>query len=99
VLGTRVLGIGLDALEVGLGAGALDLELGHEDGHFAACTLGEYDRPLRRQEVEARQVLDVRLVEEDVAGELAAADVFEQPLATRFELRRRGAGRDHSRDQ
>ena len=42
---------------------------------------GERDRPLGRQEAEAREVLDVVLAEEHVAGEVVAADVLQERLA------------------
>jgi hypothetical protein len=67
VLGAGVLGVRLDPLEVGLGARALDLELGDEDGEVAGRALGQGDRPLGGEEVEAREVPDVVLVEEDDA--------------------------------
>ena len=50
---------------------ALDLELGHERPPGSpAASRDETDRPLGREEAEAREVLDV-LVESDVAGQLA----------------------------
>ena len=54
-----------------LGAHALDLELGHEHGHLTRGVRDERDRPLGREEAEAREVLDVVLVEEHVAGQPA----------------------------
>ena len=72
MLDARVLRIGLDALELGLGANALDLELGTKTAISPDALCDEGDRPLGRQEAEAREVLDVVLAEEHVAGELAA---------------------------
>ena len=72
MLGARVLRVRLDPLERRLGAHPLDLELGDEDGHLARGVCDECDRPLGRQEAEAREVLDVGLVEEHVAGQRVA---------------------------
>jgi hypothetical protein len=80
--GPRVLGIELDPLELGLGAHPLDLELGNEDGHVSRDVCGERDRPLGREEAEAREVLDVVLAEEHVARERVAPDVLEERLAS-----------------
>ena len=45
---TRVLGVRLDPLEVGLGADALDLELGHEDGQVAGAVAVRAGRSVER---------------------------------------------------
>ena len=92
MLDSRVLGVGLDALEGRLGAHPLDLELGDEHDRLAGGALGEHDRPLGREEAEAREVLDVVLVEEDVAAEPVAAHVLEEPAAPLCQLARRDAG-------
>ena len=89
----RILGIGLHALEGGLGADAPHLELGHEHGRLPRGARDEGDRPLRGEEAEAREVLDVLLVEEDVAGEPTARDVLQEPLAPLLELGGGDAGR------
>src|SRR4029079_10513769 len=57
VLGPRVLGIGLDACEGGLGARALHLELRHEHPRLAADGLGVHHRTLIREAPEAGEVL------------------------------------------
>ena len=54
---------------VGLGAHALDLELGDEDREAARGVDRDADGTLGGEEVEAREVLDVAVVEEDAAGE------------------------------
>jgi hypothetical protein len=82
VLASRVLGVRLDPVEVGLGARARDLELGDKDQCVAAHALCEDDRALVRQEPEPREVLDVRGVEEHVAGRAELADLIKQPSAT-----------------
>ena len=56
-----------------------------------AALCGEDDGPLRREEAEGREVLDVVLIEEDVAREACAPHLLEQPLATRLQLFRRDA--------
>ena len=86
VLDPRVLRIGLDPREGGLGARALDLELRHEHRRLAADALGVDHRPLVREEPEAGEVLDVVGAEEDVAGQAVAPDVLEQPLAPLLQL-------------
>ena len=86
VLEPRVLGVRLDALEAGLLAHPLDLELRHEDRHLAADALREGDRALRGQEPEAGQVLDVGLVEQRVAGAAAGADLLEHARAPLLQL-------------
>src|SRR5581483_8009393 len=73
--------------ELRLGAGALDLELRHEDRRLAADVLGVRDRPLVGQEPEAGEVLDVR-----VAGEPLGANLLAQAPAARFQLVGRNAG-------
>ena len=64
----RVLGVALDAREVGLGADALDLELRHERHQLAGRVGGEGDGPLGGEETPVRQVPDVALVEDHVAA-------------------------------
>ena len=91
VLDARILGVRLDPLERRLGAHALDLELGDEHHHLARRVLREDDRPLRGEEAEAREVLDVVRVEEHVARQPVAPHVLEQPLAPRLQLVRRYA--------
>ena len=86
VLDPRVLRIRLDVLELGLGAHALDFELRHEHRQLPARTLGEDDGALGREEAEAREVADVVLVEEDIAGEALATHVIEQPCAPGLQL-------------
>ena len=81
VLLARVFGIRLDALECRLFPYALDLELGYEDGQIARGVRDDADGTLGGEEVEVREVADVLLVEEDVAGEVVALDVLEQALA------------------
>ncbi len=81
-----VLGVRLDALERRLGAHPLDLELGYEHGHLPRRALREDDRTLRREEAEAREVLDVAGVEEDVARQAFTPHVLEQSLAPRLQL-------------
>ena len=91
MLDPGILGIGLDSLEGRLGAHALDLEFGHERHHVPGGALREDDGSLRREEAEGREVLDVVLIEEDVAREACAPHLLEQPLATRLQLFRRDA--------
>ena len=100
VLGARVLGVRLDALERRLGPDALDLELRDEHDRRAVRALREDDGPFGREKPEPRQIADVVLVEDDVAREAAAADELEEALAARLELgggdpgkRLRGGGR------
>ena len=50
MLGSRVFGIGLDAVEVGLGAHAGDLERRHERGRLPVPALDVRDRTLGREE-------------------------------------------------
>ena len=69
MLDARVLRVRLDALERGLGAHALDLELGDEHRQAARGIHRDADRTLGGEEVEAREVLDVAVVEEDAAGQ------------------------------
>jgi len=95
VLAPRVLGVGLDPLEGGLRADALDLELGDEDHRVAGGAEREDDRPLGGEEPEVREVADVVLVEEDAAREAASAHVLEQPLAPSLELPGRDADGGH----
>ena len=93
MLAPRVLGIRLDALEVGLGADALDLELRHEHHQVAGRVARERHGALRREEAEVRQVADVVLVEDDVPGQVSLGEVAEQPLAPLGELCRGDAVR------
>ena len=86
-------GIRLDALEGALRARPLDLELGDEHGEVTCGVGDDPDRPLRRQEAEAREVADVVLVEEDETGEAMVVDVLEQAPAAGRELRRGNADR------
>jgi hypothetical protein len=92
MLDPRVLGVRLDPLEGRLGAHALDLELGHEDGHLAHRALGEDDGALGREKAEAGEVLDVVRVEQDISREPGVPHVLEQPLTPRLELRRGDSG-------
>src|SRR5262249_7141438 len=64
-----------------------------EDGRLATRGLDEGHGPLGGQKAEAREVLDVLVVEEDVAGELVVSYVLEQALAAPCEL----LGRDPRR--
>src|SRR5581483_6644602 len=98
VLLARVLGVRLDPVEGRLLPGALDLELRDEDRRLALDGLRERDRPLVREEAEPRQVLDVRLVEDDDAGRALAARVVEEPLAPPGELCCGDSGRLHGAD-
>jgi hypothetical protein len=91
MLDPRVLGIRLDLLERRLGQHALDLELGDEREHVSSRTLGEDDGPLRGEEPEAGQVLDVVLIEDDVPAPPLAPDALEHPLAPPLELGDRDA--------
>ena len=86
MLETRVLGVRLDPLEASLLAGARNLELGDEDRRLAGRGLRERDRTLVREEPEAREVLDVRLIEEHVPARAARADLLEQSFAPLLEL-------------
>ena len=86
VLASRVLGIRLDAIEVGLRADTLDLELGHEDDQLAGGAADDRHGAFRGEEAEAREVLDVFLVEEHVAVELLLDDLLEQKLAAHVQL-------------
>ena len=100
VLDTRVLRVRLDPLECGLGPHALDLELGHEDGELARRAHRDADRPLGGEEVEAREVLDVAVVEEHAAGEAHALEEVEQPRTPRLELGGGDAGQElHCREE
>ena len=86
VLGARVLGIRLDAVEAGLGADTGDLELGDERRGLAAEALDVRDGALGREEREARQVLDVALVEDDEPARPVRGDERVQPLPPFAEL-------------
>ncbi len=77
MLEPRVLRIRLDPLEVRLRLHSLDLELRDEHRQLARDVRRDCDRPLGREEVEAREVLDVLVVEEDVAGEGQIAGALE----------------------
>ena len=86
MLDARVLRVRLDALERGLGAHALDLELGDEHREAARGVHRDADGTLGGEEVEAREVLDVAVVEEDAAGEALGCEVLEQAGAPGLEL-------------
>ena len=73
----RVLRIGVDPLEVGLGADAFDLELRHERAERAAGVDDDGDGPFGGEEVEAGEVADVGGVEEHDTGE--AVGMREEP--------------------
>ncbi len=94
VLGARILAIRLDAVEAGLGADARDLELGHERRRLAAEPLHVGDGALGREEREARQILDVALVEDDEPARPLPGDERVQPLPPFAELVRADAGGD-----
>ena len=66
---------------VGLGAHALDLELGDEHRQAARGVDRDADGPLGGEEVEAREVLDVAVVEEHAAGQALVCQVLEQARA------------------
>ena len=89
-----VLRVRLDALERGLGAHALDLELGDEHREAARGIHRDADRTLGGEEVEAREVLDVAVVEEHAAGETLVCEVLEQARAPGLELGCRDAGKE-----
>ena len=89
MLRARILRIGLDQLERGLRADALDLELGDERGELAGRVADDRHGALGREEVEAREVADVVRAEEREPGQAEAANVLQQALATRLQLRRR----------
>ena len=100
VLDAGVLRVRLDSLEGGLGPRALDLELGHEDGELAGGVHRDADRALGGEEVEAREVLDVAVVEEDAAGQAHVLEELEQPRAPGLELGGGDAGQElHSREE
>ena len=86
MFGPRILRIGLDPRKAGFGACAFHLEFRHEHGGLAAGAFGVDHRPLVRKEPEAGEVLDIRGVEEDVAGKAITPDVVEQPFATLAQL-------------
>ena len=94
MLGARVFGVRRDAVEAGLRLDAGDLELGDEGGGLARRALDVRDRPFGREEREARQVLDVALVEDDVASRLPVAEERAQSLSPFAELVGADAGRD-----
>jgi hypothetical protein len=97
VLGARVLGVGLDAIEVPLRLRPFDLELGNERQPLPVSKR-DHDRPLGGEEVEAGEVLDVRLIEEDDSAEPARSGVLEQRAAALRELGPGDAGRLHGSD-
>ena len=97
MLDTRVLGIRLDAVEARLRLDAGDLELGDERRRLSVRALDVRDGPLRREEREPRQVLDVALVEDDVARRRAIRDERMQPLPPFAELVGADPGRDGDR--
>ena len=87
MLEARVLGVRLDPLEVPLSSRVrVNLELGDEDRRLARRALRERDRTLVRQEPEAGEVLDVRLIEQHVPARAVRADVLEQTFAALLEL-------------
>ena len=98
VLGAGVLGIGRDPVEVPLGLRPLDLELGNERQPLPTAAERHHHRSLGREEVEAREVLDVRLVEEDDPAQAARARVLEEPAPALRELVPRDAGCLHVQD-
>ena len=83
VLRARILRIGLDELERGLRADALDLELGDERGELAGRVADDRDGALGGKEVEVREVADVVRAEEREPGQAEAANVLQQALAAR----------------
>ena len=89
----RVLRVGLDPLEIGFRTDAVDLELGHEDGHVSRAVSDHRHRALGGKKPEAGEVADVVLVEEDVAGKPLAPDMLQESLASRPQL----VGRDPDR--
>ena len=80
-------------VEVRLVAGALDLELGHERSQLAGAVRHHGNRPLGREELEAREVADVVLAEEHVAGESKPARVLGEHVSSRTQLVCRDPGR------
>ncbi len=100
MLDAGVLRVRLDSLEGGLGPRALDLELGDEDGQLAGGVHRDADRALGGEEVEAREVLDVAVVEEDAAGQAHVVEELEQPPAPGLELGGGDAGQElHCREE
>ena len=86
MLEAGVLRVRIDPLEGSLFAGARNLELGDEDRRVSGRGLCERDRTLVREEPEAGQVLDVRLIEEHVPARAARADLLEQSFTPLLEL-------------
>ena len=89
-----VLGVRRDPVEARLGFDPRDLELGDEGGGLAPGVLDVGDRALRREKREARQVLDVVPVEDDVPARPALGDERAQALSPFAELVGADAGRD-----
>ena len=89
MLEARVLGIRLDPGERRLRACALDLELGHERKMLAVYALREDHRALVGEEVEARQVANRVLLEEDVARAACRTNALADTAAPRRKLVRR----------
>ena len=86
MLGSRVLGIRLHAVEAGLGTDTGDLELGDERSGLATEALDVRDGALGCEEREARQVLDVALVEDDEPARPVPGDECAQPVPSFAEL-------------
>ena len=86
VVDPRVLRVRLHVLEGGLRPHPRDLELGDEGAEIAGRVPGDRDRPLGREEVEAGEVADVIVAEEDEARQLVSADVLEQRFAPQLQL-------------
>ena len=83
MLEARILGVGLDPLERRFRPHPLHLELGHEHHRLAARCSAQDNRPLRGEEAEGREVLDVVLVEEDVACESRSPRRLRQSVTPR----------------
>ena len=86
VLGARVLGVRLHAVEAGLGTDTGHLELGDERRGLATEALDVRDGTLGREEREAREVLDVALVEDDEPARPVPGDECAQPVPPFAEL-------------
>ena len=89
MLETRVLGVRLHPLEHRLRPHTVDFELGDEDRQLARTVREEGNGSLGRKEAEAREVLDVVLVEEDVAAEPVALHMLQEPRPPVLQLYRR----------
>lgn len=99
VLGARVAGVFevvLDAIERGARLGMLDLEAWDDERARAVHAEDAGDRPLGRNEREARVVENVGRVEEHDPGETSLACSLEEDVAARAMLvRRDGDRREH----